>query len=219
LPLGEDPAGNPVRVSAHRTKMLVVGPSESGKSTLTGALVERLVDAGRSFCLVDPEGDYQKLPELSGVVMLGGKADSVLPTADELDQLLRRQRSGLVLNLSSLRMADKVDYAAKTLAAVAAARSAGGMPHWLIIDEAHHVFPRDGSPASDLVHRDPAPLCLITLDVDKLARDMADVPNVVASTDVTAFDRAIAALRDARRGPALPPRIAGDALAQGEAAI
>ena len=219
LPIGEDGGGNPVRVPAHRTRLLVVGPSESGKSTLTGALVERLVDVGRSFCLIDPEGDYQMLTELSGVVVLGGKADSVLPTADELDQLLRRPRSGLVLNLSTLRLADKVEYAAKTLAAVGAARNAGGMPHWLIIDEAHHVFPRDGSPATELVHRDPAPLCLITLDVDKLAREMTLVPNVVTSTDLPAFDRALAGLANARRDLSPLPRISGEPLGQGEAAI
>ena len=61
LKIGEDSAGAPVGLAAHGTHLLVVGPSGSGKTTLTIALVEQLVEAGRTACLIDPEGDYQSL--------------------------------------------------------------------------------------------------------------------------------------------------------------
>src|SRR3989440_525111 len=93
LPLGDTASGEPVTISPHGTRMLIVGPSASGKSTLTGLLVERLIESGRSVLLVDPEGDYQSFAELERVVVLGGSSERVLPTPDELRQLLHQPRT------------------------------------------------------------------------------------------------------------------------------
>src|SRR5205823_14668254 len=41
LKVGEDAQATPVGIAAHATHLLVVGPSASGKTTLTAALVER----------------------------------------------------------------------------------------------------------------------------------------------------------------------------------
>lgn len=70
-----------------------MGPSGTGKSTVTGVLIERLVESGRSVCVLDPEGDYRTLGELEGVVVLGGKAARTLPSPEELARLLRRPRA------------------------------------------------------------------------------------------------------------------------------
>lgn len=217
--LGDRADGTPVRLPVHGTRLLIVGPSGSGKSTLTGLLVERLVETGRSVCLLDPEGDYQSLSDLEGMLVLGGKSDHGLPTADEFEQFLRRPRTSLVLNLSSMSRPDKVEYGAMAFAKVAAARGATGLPHWLIVDEAHHLLPADGSPAAEALKAACEPLCLITLSVEELARDVHAIPNVLASTDLEAFDAALSALRSERpdRPPAAP--IGGPPLAQGEAAI
>src|SRR5690349_4826546 len=67
LPIGDNGDGEPVTISPHGTRLLIVGPSASGKSTLTGLLVERLIESGRSVLLVDPEGDYQSFAELERV--------------------------------------------------------------------------------------------------------------------------------------------------------
>ena len=214
IALGVDGDGQPVSLPAHGTALLVVGPSASGKSTLTGALVERLVDAKRTVLLLDPEGDYQTLSEVEGVVVLGGKAEQTLPTADEVCQLLRHPKTSLVLNLSAMTQPEKVSYATKILAAVTAVRSSTGLPHWVIIDEAHHIMPADGSPAVDLLRAAPEPLCMITLTVEDLAPEARALANVLAATELEAFS---AALRALGRGAAPP---AGDgALAQGEAVL
>src|SRR3989442_483187 len=148
LPIGEAGDGESVTISPHATRLLIVGPSASGKSTLTGLLVERLVESGRSVLLVDPEGDYQAFAELQRVVVLGGSSERVLPTPDELRQLLHQPRTSLVLNLSAMTRAEKVAYATKALGAVAFVRSTTGLPHWLILDEAHHIAPADRSSCS-----------------------------------------------------------------------
>jgi hydroxymethylpyrimidine pyrophosphatase-like HAD family hydrolase len=186
LPLGLAADGTPVALPAHRASVLIVGPSESGKSTLTGLLVERIVRAGRSLCLFDPEGDHQALAELEGCVVLGGKTERALATPEEVGQLLQRPEGCLVLNLSALSLGDKVTYATKVLAVVSAVRAASGLPHWLIIDEAHHVVPAEGSAAVDLVRAGAESLALITMSPDLLAADVRREVRTMLTTEPTA---------------------------------
>jgi len=215
LMLGETDDREPVMISPHATRLLIVGPSASGKSTLTGLLVERLVESGRSVLLIDPEGDYQTFAEMERVVVLGGSSERALPTPDELRQLLHQPRTSLVLNLSAMSRAEKVAYATKALSAVAFVRSTTGMPHWLILDEAHHIAPADGSPVVDLLRGGAESLCMITLAVTDLAPDVRVLPNVVAATELEAF---AAAVRTAAAG-GTAPTLSGGPLAQGEIAI
>ena len=216
LPLGEAADGTPVTIAAHGTTLLIVGPSATGKSTLTGVLVERLLDSGRSVLLFDPEGDYQSLSELEGVVVLGGKAEQTLPTADEIGQLVRHPRTSLVLNLSALSRADKVEYATKILGVVAAVRSAAGVPHWLIVDEAHHVLPAEGSPAAELLRPGTGSLCLISLSAEHLTPSVPPLANVVASTERETFEAALRAVLARNGGEGRLPDVPGGPLAREE---
>jgi len=219
LALGQAADGRPVTIPAHATGLLIVGPSASGKSTLTGVLVERLAESARTFCLLDPEGDHETLGALPGVVTLGGDSRQSLPSPDELRQLLRAPSARLVLNLSGLSMADKVTYATQALGAVAAVRAASGLPHWLIVDEAHHIFPADGSSAVDLLPPAAESLALITLSADRLAPEARRVVGVVGSTDADALRDAVRNLRaDGARGPRLPDP-GGGPLERGEALL
>jgi HAD superfamily hydrolase (TIGR01484 family) len=215
LSIGETAAGEPVALAAHGTRLLIVGPSGSGKTTLTGALVERIVETGRSALLIDPEGDYQTLADLENVVVLGGTGERALPTPDELQQLLRRPGSSLVLNLSAMTRAEKVTYATKALAAATAVRSISGLPHWLILDEAHHVLPADGSPAVELLRAGPESLCMITLAIGDLAPEARTLPTAVGSTELAALAASLTAVRNG----ALPAAVDGGALERGEAAL
>jgi hydroxymethylpyrimidine pyrophosphatase-like HAD family hydrolase/energy-coupling factor transporter ATP-binding protein EcfA2 len=219
LPLGETAGGAPVAVAAHGTRLLIVGPSGSGKSTLTGVLAERVLEAGRSLLLLDPEGDYRTLAELPGVVVFGGKGEQALPTAEEVDQLLRHPHTSLVLDLSAMTLAEKVAYATTVLAVVAAVRSATGLPHWLVIDEAHHVLPADGSPAVDLVRPGAEGLALITLDAARLAAAVHPLTSVVASTELATFHAGVRTVLAARAVDGAPPALDGSALERGEAAV
>jgi hypothetical protein len=197
LPLGEEAAGSPVTIPAHGTNLLIVGPSGSGKSTVAGVLVERLVEKGRSVCLLDPEGDYQTLVELEGVVALGGKGERALPTPHELEQLLRRPKTSLVLNLSAMSRPEKVTYGAKALGVIKAVRNAGGMPHWVIIDETHHLMPAEGSPAAEVLAPGDIGICLVTLAAVELPSPILTLMNTVASTELEAFGGALRALAKA----------------------
>jgi hydroxymethylpyrimidine pyrophosphatase-like HAD family hydrolase len=183
LPLGHAADGTPVAVPAHRASVLIAGPSQSGKSTLTGLLVERIVRAGRSLCLLDPEGDHQAFADLEGSLVLGGKTERALATPDEVGQLLQRPDGRLLLNLSALSMDEKVTYATQVLAVVSSVRAASGLPHWLIIDEAHHIVPAEGSAAVDLVRAGAESMALITMSPDLLAADVRREVRTLLTTD------------------------------------
>jgi hydroxymethylpyrimidine pyrophosphatase-like HAD family hydrolase len=216
LRLGEQADGTPVAIPAHATRLLIIGPSGSGKSTLTGVLVERLVAAGRAVCLLDPEGDYQTLAEHEGILVLGGKGEQALPTPDELSQLLSHPGTSLVLDLSAMSRTEKVAYATKALAAIAAARATRGLPHWLVVDEAHHVAPADGSSAEEWLASGSESLCLITLSAGDLAPAVRAMANRVASTDLDGVGAAVRALAGSE---ALGPVRADGPLERGEAVI
>ena len=217
LRIGRGADGAPAGVAAHGTHLLVVGPSASGKTTLTVALVEQLVEAGRTACLIDPEGDYQSLAEVQRVLVMGGQGERALPTPDELAQLLGRPGESLVLDLSALSRAEKVTYATKVLATANAVRGTRGMPHWIVIDEAHHIFPADGSQAMDLLPPAPESFCLITLGVEHLPRAVLDRVNTMASTDLAAFTTAAQGVFGRRVDGFHVPE--GEPLDRGEAAI
>ena len=219
LPLGEKADGTPVTVAAHATQLLVVGPSASGKSTLTGVLAERVLESGRTLLLLDPEGDYRTLAELERVVVFGGKGEQALPAPEEMDQLLRHPQTSLVLDLSAMSMAEKVSYAIKVLAVVTTVRSTTGLPHWLIIDEAHHVLPAEGSPAAEMLRPGAESLAIITLAASDLAAPVRRLPNVVASTETVAFQEGVQSVLGARGLAPSPPSADGRPLERGEAAV
>jgi len=219
LVLGERADGTPVSVAAHGTRLLVIGPSATGKSTLTGVLAERLLESGRSLVLLDPEGDYRTLADLERVVVFGGKGEQALPAPEELDQLLRHPGTNLVLDLSAMSLAEKVGYATTVLAVITTVRSTTGLPHWLIIDEAHHILPAEGSSAAELLRPGAESLAMITLAASDLAPAVRRLPTVVASTEIAAFQEGAQSVLGARGLPPVLPAGDGRALDKGEAAI
>jgi hypothetical protein len=152
--------GKEVRLPPYGTRMVVAGPSGSGKSTVTSALVERLVEAGYQVCLVDPEGDYDEGVGTSSVV--SGDADAV-PSVQEVVGLLEQPGQSVVVNLLAIPIPDRPGYFEELLPQIAAHSTRYGRPHWLIVDEAHHLFPRAmDSTAVDLLHQLSA-LMLVTV--------------------------------------------------------
>lgn len=126
--------GTPAKVPGSQARMLVTGPAGSGKSYLVGLLAEEWMDAGYCVLLVDPEGDHRQLQQLNRVEVVDVEAG--LPEPVELVGLLQ-PHTGLVVDLSALPTADKIDYLQRLRPAAEAQREARGFPHWVIYDEAH----------------------------------------------------------------------------------
>jgi HAD superfamily hydrolase (TIGR01484 family) len=141
IELGKDESGAAVRLSPYGVNALIVGTSGGGKSTVATGLVERLRANGYTFCIVDPEGDYDNIE--SAVVL--GNADHA-PTVDECIQLLTKPGTNAVINLLALKLNDRPWFFMTLFARIRDLRARTGRPHWLIVDEAHHVLPANWQP-------------------------------------------------------------------------
>ena len=136
IALGHDERGEPVRLPPYGVNALIVGTSGGGKSTVATGLVERLRADDYSFCIVDPEGDYDTV---DSAVVLGNPERA--PTLDECVQLLSKAGENAVFNLLGLKLNDRPRFFMTLFARIRELRARSGRPHWLIVDEAHHVLP------------------------------------------------------------------------------
>ena len=143
LLLGKRDDGREVRLPPYGSNVLLVGTSGSGKSTLATALLERLAEGKYSFCVIDPEGDYDTF---EGVVSLGtpGRA----PGVDEVVQLFTKPETSAVVNLVGLPIGDRPTFFLALLPRLQELRARTGRPHWLVVDETHHLQPAAWEPAA-----------------------------------------------------------------------
>jgi HAD superfamily hydrolase (TIGR01484 family) len=125
--VGIDPAGAGV---------MVCGTSGSGKSTLTTAILERLSDAGYQVLVVDPEGDYTNA---DFVTHLGTPEHA--PHLEGVTDALKDPRRSIIVNLLGVPLADRPAYFAQMMPLILAEKAKTGRPHWLVIDETHHLLP------------------------------------------------------------------------------
>ena len=210
IAVGAAADGTPVALPVRGPNLLVTGASGSGKSTLAGVFVERLVREKYVVCLLDPEGDYRPLAEQEGIVVLASEPGTEATRAEEIGHLLRHRCTSVAIDLSSLDRSERVRAAARFLHAVQRLRAETGAPHWVLIDEAHHLFPRGGSVAESMFDFEWQGVCLVTSDPDEVAPAVLGVAERVLATSVPAVtERLRLVSRDAIPGGDLQ---AGEAL-------
>lgn len=139
--LGKTYQGEPVHFSPYGVNTLIVGTSGGGKSTVATGIVERLCEREYSFCIVDPEGDYDSVE--SAVVL--GSADHP-PEIDDCVQLLGKPGENAVINLMGVKLNDRPSFFMSLFARLRELRARTGRPHLSIIDEAHHLMPSSWQP-------------------------------------------------------------------------
>lgn len=196
VPLGSALAGDAtVSVEPYGRNLLLAGPSGSGKSTLATGLVERLAEAGYQVCLVDPEGDYQRF---DGSVVLGGASRA--PTLGEALEVLARPDRSLVLDLLAVPLADRPAFFQALLPRLQELRARTARPHWLVVDEAHHLLPADWQPDAQALPRALEGTLLVTVHPERVSpAALGAIDTVLAvGSDVRStlegFARAIAPL-------------------------
>jgi len=137
------------------------------------AIYEALVKRSYQICLVDPEGDYDNLPESFPV------GDEKQPASlDLILQALKKPDSQVVANLLGLPLPDRPAFFANALPRIQEMRMLTGRPHWLVVDEAHHLLPAEWAPASAELASELRELILITVHPDHVA------PAALQSVDV-----------------------------------
>jgi hydroxymethylpyrimidine pyrophosphatase-like HAD family hydrolase len=167
--LGTRLDGTTVWLPPYGHNVLVAGPSGSGKSTLTTGLIERFAEHLYQVCVIDPEGDYVNLQML---VTIGDPHHA--PGVAEVMAVLRDPYVHANASLLGIALADRPAYFADLLPHLRAMRVRTGRPHWLVVDEAHHLLPK-------LWGHVPQPLnesVFVTVHPERLA------PSILACVDV-----------------------------------
>lgn len=137
--LGTDAHGGRVHIAPHGETVLLVGAPRTGKSQLAATLMERLAEQTYSFCLLDVEGEHNTIAEAAP---LG--SSSRPPTAGEVVKLLEGADKSGVINLRGLPMAHRFPFFKDLTRKLAQLQARLGHPHWLTIDETHHLLPANG---------------------------------------------------------------------------
>ena len=138
LRLGYAEDGREFSLAVKGRNVLVTGDAKSGKSWIAGLLCEQLILQGYCVCVLDPEGDYRSLEALPGVTVLGGEDPP--PTPRELLRALRYPDRSVVIDLSRLPQDEKIAYIRAALPAVNHMRRQTGLPHRIVLDEAHYFL-------------------------------------------------------------------------------
>ncbi len=162
-------------VPASQVNVLVTGGSRAGKSYTGGLIAEQLILLGYSVLVIDVEGDHTGLGDLRDVLVFDA---SGLPGPDDVPRLLRHRFVSVVLDLSSMAPADQDAYVGEVAAAVRANRADCGLPHWIVVDEAHRPFSASVPIFSDTSRKG---YCLITWQPGHLRPETIDDLDMVVA--------------------------------------
>ncbi|MBK9129860.1 MAG: HAD hydrolase family protein [Phycisphaerales bacterium] len=181
LLLGRDSRGEVVSLAVRGRNVLIAGDPATGKSWVAGLLCEQLVLQQYSVCIIDPEGDYLELEGLPGLMVLGG--DETPPSLHELTRTLRHGDVSVVLDLSHLGLDAKREYVRRAFQLVTELRRETGLPHRVVMDEAHYFL---GDPvAAALIDHELAGHTWVTYRVGGLHADVVQASECVIVTRET----------------------------------
>lgn len=173
LLLGKRANASEVWLRPYGKNVLVAGTSGGGKSTLAMSFLERLEEQGYQYLIIDPEGDYSKFP---GAVALGD--DQRPPSISEVLDVLSKPVEDAAVNLTGVGLADRPAFFEALLPRVQELRAKTGRPHWIVIDESHHVLPSLWEAAGLTVSQRMYGVMIITLEPDRVA------PAILSNVDV-----------------------------------
>jgi hydroxymethylpyrimidine pyrophosphatase-like HAD family hydrolase len=174
--LGVDRRDGEACIAPDEGWMLIAGSSGIGKSTLATALTERMAEKAFQFCVFDPEGDYS---ELEAAVSLGTLKSP--PNIEEVLKLLHKIDANVVVNTQALKVDERPFFFAALFPHLAKLRAQTGRPHWLLVDEAHHLLPANWERHGQVLPERLDAAILITVHPDALhAEILRRVKTVVA---------------------------------------
>ncbi|WP_020146630.1 HAD family hydrolase [Thioalkalivibrio sp. ALJ15] len=176
IPLGTAADGRLINLSPFGHNMLVAGPSGSGKSTFAAGIIERLIEKDFQVCIVDPEGDYGTLAD---VVALGNQWRA--PAVTEILSILEDPKINLSINLLGIPLGDRPQFFAQLIPNLQAMRARTGRPHWLVLDEAHHMLPDTWGHTGSALPKRIGESALVTVHPEHVASEiLAPVDIVIA---------------------------------------
>jgi haloacid dehalogenase-like hydrolase/Helicase HerA, central domain len=169
LLLGTRRDGTEVKIAPAGRRLLIAGASGSGKTAAATGFIERLIAAGYQCCIVDPEGDYEGMECL----VTAGTSDRP-PSVDQALELLAKPAVHVDLNLVAVPIDARPRFFASLLPRLQEMRSRTGRPHWIVLDEAHHLLPASWQPAPLTLPRDLGSVLMITVHPEKISPAMLE---------------------------------------------
>ena len=164
-----------VFVNAQGTIALLCGQSGGGKSDFVTGIIERLVGSDYEVCVIDPEGDYENI---EGLFALGNEDRAA--SHEEILQILDKPGTSAIVNLIAVKLQDRPRYFASLFGKLQEKRLRDGRPHWVVIDEAHHLLPSEWAPAPAVAAGQMANLLLVTVHPDHVSPAVLHEVNVLA---------------------------------------
>lgn len=165
-----------VLIPATGLNLLLAGSSGSGKSTLATGILERVIEQGYQFCVIDPEGDYEGF---AGAVMFGTSQRG--PGMAEILTALDSPNTNVIVNLVGLPLQDRPNFFLALLPALQERRAKFGRPHWILIDETHHLMPRDWQPVQDVLAQDWTGIVYVTVHPEQVAKPVLHMVDAMAA--------------------------------------
>jgi HAD superfamily hydrolase (TIGR01484 family) len=189
------------RLKPYGVNVLVAGTSGGGKSSFVTGFVERLVEQKYQACLIDPEGDY---PQLENFLVFGDSNRA--PALDEVMKALEQPNESVVVNLVGVRLEDRPDYFQRLLPKIYELRARTGRPHWIVVDETHHLLPEGWQPSSSMIPKELHGLMLVTVHPHHVAPEILSHMNLIVSIGASPA-QTIREYCDAagESSPAIPP--------------
>ena len=166
--------GIAVTVPPYGVNILIAGPSGSGKSTIVAGLVERLIAQDYQVCIIDPEGDYGPS---QGVITLGDRDHAV--SINEVLAILEDPKINLNVNLLGIQFADRPVFFGQFFPGLRVLRTRTARPHWVILDEAHHLLPVEWGHLSEALPQQLGETILVTVQPDHLPPAILSLVDVI----------------------------------------
>jgi len=205
----ENAGGREVRIVPNRNSVLVAGASASGKSSAVAGILEECEERGYQFCLIDPEGDFEGL---AGALMVGSPGEQ--PDTKMMAKALESPQC-LVVSLLGVPLPERPGAFAALLPRILEIRAKTGRPHWLVIDEAHHLLPPTWSPAASALPQDLGGTILISVHPEHVSAVALAFVDVLIATGKAAGETLVEFASAAQVGgpePSAAPPEPGQAL-------
>jgi len=146
------------------TSLMLAGTSGGGKSTLAVGILERLIEQGYQVCIIDPEGDYDNFAD---AIVLGNSQRP--PDVTEVLDVLAKPNQNVVVNLLGVKLEHRPVFFMGLVPQLLEMRARTGRPHWLVVDEAHHLLPASWDTAAITLPQALNGMMLITVHPNHVA--------------------------------------------------
>jgi hypothetical protein len=178
LLLGTAADGRQIRISPFASNILLAGSSDNERRNVATAFIENLCKQRYQFCLLDPRGAFEGVPDAIGL----GRHKRA-PTVDEIIRLVKDPAENAIINLCGVSMRQRASFVQELFARLQQLRARTGHPHWIVVDEAQDVLSRSWQPAPlDIPQQFEGIMC-VTGNPAGVARSIWSRVNIVVALD------------------------------------